>query len=70
MERHGISFHFRHAMGSHTLVLTDDVPGTGETYHFVSEAYGSGGQGSDGVNRHATLTPFRRPIMTPLGQHG
>jgi len=22
------------------------------------------------VNRHATLTPFRRPIMTPLGQHG
>ena len=25
MERHGISFHFRHAMGSHTLVLTDDA---------------------------------------------
>lgn len=25
MERHGISFYFRHAMGSHTLVLTDDV---------------------------------------------
>ncbi|RJL21839.1 type VI secretion system Vgr family protein [Paracoccus siganidrum] len=25
MERHGISFHFRHQMGSHTLVLTDDV---------------------------------------------
>ena len=25
MERHGISFHFKHAMGSHTLVLTDDV---------------------------------------------
>lgn len=25
MERHGISFHFRHATGSHTLVLTDDV---------------------------------------------
>ncbi|MBK4216178.1 type VI secretion system tip protein VgrG [Paracoccus caeni] len=25
MERFGISFHFRHAMGSHTLVLTDDV---------------------------------------------
>ncbi|WP_415635698.1 type VI secretion system Vgr family protein, partial [Paracoccus aminovorans] len=25
MERAGISFHFRHAMGSHTLVLTDDV---------------------------------------------
>ncbi len=25
MERHGISFHFHHAMGSHTLVLTDDV---------------------------------------------
>lgn len=25
MERHGISFHFRHAKGSHTLVLTDDV---------------------------------------------
>ena len=25
MERHGISFHFRHALGSHTLVLTDDV---------------------------------------------
>ncbi len=25
MERHGISFHFRHAEGSHTLVLTDDV---------------------------------------------
>ena len=25
LERHGISFHFRHAMGSHTLVLTDDV---------------------------------------------
>ena len=22
------------------------------------------------VNRHATLTPFRRPIMTPLGAHG
>lgn len=21
------------------------------------------------VNRHATLTPFRRPIMTPLGAH-
>ncbi len=25
MERAGISFHFRHAIGSHTLVLTDDV---------------------------------------------
>ncbi|QFQ88797.1 type VI secretion system tip protein VgrG [Paracoccus kondratievae] len=25
MERHGISFHFRHETGSHTLVLTDDV---------------------------------------------
>ncbi|MBC9246831.1 type VI secretion system tip protein VgrG [Paracoccus sp. 11-3] len=25
MERHGISFHFRHDKGSHTLVLTDDV---------------------------------------------
>ena len=25
LERHGISFHFRHAIGSHTLVLTDDV---------------------------------------------
>ncbi|MBA4490913.1 type VI secretion system Vgr family protein [Paracoccus sp. S1E-3] len=25
MERHGISFHFRHAPGNHTLVLTDDV---------------------------------------------
>ncbi|RJL07996.1 type VI secretion system Vgr family protein [Paracoccus siganidrum] len=25
MERFGISFHFRHAPGSHTLVLTDDV---------------------------------------------
>lgn len=25
MERHGISFHFRHAQGSHTLVLSDDV---------------------------------------------
>lgn len=25
MERHGISFHFRHEMGSHTLVLSDDV---------------------------------------------
>ena len=25
MERHGISFHFKHAMGSHTLVLTDDA---------------------------------------------
>ena len=25
MERHGISFHFRHALGSHTLVLTDDA---------------------------------------------
>ncbi|WP_234464237.1 type VI secretion system Vgr family protein [Paracoccus caeni] len=25
MERHGISFHFKHAMGSHTLALTDDV---------------------------------------------
>ena len=25
MERHGISFHFTHAPGSHTLVLTDDV---------------------------------------------
>ena len=25
LERHGISFHFRHAEGSHTLVLTDDV---------------------------------------------
>ena len=25
MERHGISFHFTHAMGSHTLVLTDDA---------------------------------------------
>ena len=24
MERHGISFHFRHAPGSHTLVLSDD----------------------------------------------
>lgn len=26
--------------------------------------------GWSAVNRHATLTPFRRPIMTPLGQHG
>jgi type VI secretion system secreted protein VgrG len=25
MERAGISFHFKHSMGSHTLVLTDDV---------------------------------------------
>jgi type VI secretion system secreted protein VgrG len=25
MERHGISFHFRHGDGSHTLVMTDDV---------------------------------------------
>ncbi|TWI33796.1 type VI secretion system Vgr family protein [Paracoccus sulfuroxidans] len=25
LERHGISFHFRHAKGSHTLVLTDDI---------------------------------------------
>ncbi|TWI33878.1 type VI secretion system Vgr family protein [Paracoccus sulfuroxidans] len=25
LERHGISFYFRHAMGSHTLVMTDDV---------------------------------------------
>ena len=25
LERHGISFHFRHDEGSHTLVLTDDV---------------------------------------------
>ena len=25
MERHGISFHFRHDKGSHTLILTDDV---------------------------------------------
>ncbi|TRW95912.1 type VI secretion system tip protein VgrG [Paracoccus sp. M683] len=25
MERHGISFHFRHKAGNHTLVLTDDV---------------------------------------------
>ena len=25
MERHGISFHFRHGSGSHTMVLTDDV---------------------------------------------
>ncbi len=25
MERHGISFHFRHAMGSHTLTLSDDM---------------------------------------------
>ncbi|MDF3607463.1 type VI secretion system tip protein TssI/VgrG [Paracoccus sp. DMF-8] len=25
MERHGISFHFRHQEGSHTLVLTDDI---------------------------------------------
>lgn len=25
MERHGISFHFRHEAGNHTLVLTDDV---------------------------------------------
>lgn len=25
LERHGISFHFRHQPGSHTLVLTDDV---------------------------------------------
>ncbi|SIS67033.1 type VI secretion system Vgr family protein [Paracoccus saliphilus] len=24
LERHGISFHFRHAMGSHSMVLTDD----------------------------------------------
>ncbi|RNF33643.1 type VI secretion system Vgr family protein [Paracoccus methylarcula] len=25
MERHGISFHFRHGNGNHTMVLTDDV---------------------------------------------
>ena len=25
MERHGISFHFRHEDGNHTLVLTDDI---------------------------------------------
>ncbi|WP_294926315.1 type VI secretion system tip protein TssI/VgrG [uncultured Paracoccus sp.] len=25
LERHGISFHFRHGEGSHTLVLTDDI---------------------------------------------
>jgi len=34
--------------------------------------YDTQAQGPDAkvVNRHATLTPFRRPIMTPLGQHG
>ncbi|WP_299906336.1 type VI secretion system tip protein TssI/VgrG [uncultured Paracoccus sp.] len=25
LERHGISFHFRHSAGNHTMVLTDDV---------------------------------------------
>ncbi|MCQ0970251.1 type VI secretion system tip protein VgrG [Paracoccus sp. TK19116] len=52
----------------------DPVPGTGETFlclsashHFVSEAYGSGGEGSDGYafTGAYTLMPDDAPLMPP-----
>lgn len=64
------------AMGAgHTVTLGGDpVPGTGKSYlclaahyHFVSEAYGSGGQGSDGYSftGNYTLTPDSAPMAPP-----
>jgi len=48
MERFGISYHFTHADGTHTLVLTDDItahedlPGGSRPYQFVKGHRGEG----------------------------
>ncbi len=63
-------------LGAGKLVgLTGDpVPGSGQTYlclsanhHFVSEAYGSGGRGSDGYSYSGSyvLTPDTAPMAPP-----
>lgn len=60
--------------GQRVSLTGDPVPGTGETYlclsaayHFVSEAYGSGGQGSDGYSFSGSyvLTPDTAPMVPP-----
>ncbi|RCW86759.1 type VI secretion system Vgr family protein [Paracoccus lutimaris] len=60
--------------GKRVTLSGDKVPGTGETYlclsashHFVSEAYGSGGQGSDGYSFTGsyTLMPDTAPMVPP-----
>ncbi len=59
------------AAGKRVTLSGDTVPGSGETYlclsashHFVSEAYGSGGSGSDGYSftGRYTLTPDTAPV--------
>ena len=60
--------------GMRVTLSGDKVPGTGETYlclsaahHFVSEAYGSGGHGSDGYafTGSYTLMPDTAPMVPP-----
>ncbi len=60
--------------GMRVTLSGDKVPGTGETYlclsashHFVSEAYGSGGQGSDGYafTGSYVLMPDTAPMAPP-----
>ena len=60
--------------GKRVTLSGDAVPGTGETYlclsanhHFVSEAYGSGGQGSDGYafTGSYALMPDTAPMLPP-----
>ncbi|MFV0410506.1 MAG: type VI secretion system Vgr family protein [Paracoccus sp. (in: a-proteobacteria)] len=65
--------------GKRMTLSGDKVPGTGETYlclsashHFISEAYGSGGQGSDGYSFTGSYVlmpdtaPMAPPKRTPL----
>ncbi|KGJ01438.1 type IV secretion protein Rhs, partial [Paracoccus halophilus] len=65
--------------GMRMTLSGDKAPGTGETYlclsashHFVSEAYGSGGQGSDGYSFTGSYVlmpdtaPMAPPKRTPL----
>ncbi|MFC3569144.1 type VI secretion system Vgr family protein, partial [Paracoccus simplex] len=60
--------------GRRVTLAGDPVPGTGETYlclsashHFVSEAYGSGGSGSDGYafTGSYALMPDTAPMVPP-----
>ncbi|PZO65869.1 MAG: type VI secretion system tip protein VgrG [Paracoccus denitrificans] len=64
--------------GMRVTLSGDPVPGTGESYlclsashHFVSEAYGSGGQGSDGYafTGAYTLMPDTAPMAPPRRTH-
>nr|WP_240547542.1 type VI secretion system tip protein TssI/VgrG [Paracoccus sp. J56] len=64
--------------GRRVMLSGDRIPGTGESYlclsashHFVSEAYGSGGQGSDGYafTGSYVLMPDTAPMAPPRRTH-